>query len=98
MLRSLKELTGYIILATDGEIGSIHDFYLTIRLGPSVISSSTLALASGPAGVLSPTAFNQHSGRHEIPSLVTQDQVKNSPDIDSISRLTPTGNRLIYLL
>ena len=27
MLRSVKELTGYKILATDGEIGRVHDFY-----------------------------------------------------------------------
>ena len=27
MLRSLKELQGYTISATDGDIGSVHDFY-----------------------------------------------------------------------
>ena len=60
MLRSLKELTGYTILATGGEIGSAHDFYFdnqTWTLRYLVVDTS--AWLTGRRVLLSPAAFNQ---------------------------------------
>jgi len=85
MLRSLKELTGYTILATDGEIGSAHDFYFdnqTWTLRYLVVDTS--AWLTGRRVLLSPAAFNQPQWERRVfPVSLTQEQVKNSPNIDT---------------
>jgi uncharacterized protein YrrD len=85
MLRSVKELTGYKILATDGEIGSVHDFYFDNQnwvMRYLVVDTATWL--AGRRVLLSPAAINQPQWQEQVlPVSLTQAQVKNSPDIDT---------------
>lgn len=83
MLRVLKELYGYDILALDGEIGKVHDFYfddeewvlryLVVNTGPWILGRKVL---------ISPLALGQPDWvRAQFPVNLTREQVKDSPDI-----------------
>lgn len=83
MLRSTKELFDYDILATDGEIGEVEDFYfsdsdwivryLVADTGPWILGRKVLILASE----LREPDWN----RETFPVDLTREQVKNSPDV-----------------
>lgn len=84
MLRSLKELIGYELLAKDGYIGKTHDFlfndedwrirYLVVDTGPWILGRKVLVslLALGQPVWASET----------FPVDLTRDQVKSSPDVN----------------
>jgi hypothetical protein len=84
MLRSLKELIGYELLAKDGLMGKTHDFffsdedwrtrYLVVDTGPWILGRKVLVsiLALGQPVWASET----------FPVNLTREQVKNSPDVD----------------
>lgn len=85
MLRSLKELYGYDILAYDGEIGKVHDFYfddehweiryLVVDTGPWILGRKVL---------ISPVALGQPNWiERQFPVNLTREQIENSPDIDT---------------
>jgi sporulation protein YlmC with PRC-barrel domain len=84
MLRGLKELKGYIILATDGEIGRVHDFYLDAQdWAIRYLVVDTGAWLVGRRVLISPTALNQPDWQQKrLPVSLTQAQVENSPGID----------------
>ncbi len=85
MLRSLNNVTGYKLHASDGEIGKVQDFffddenwvvrYMVVRTGSWLLGEDVL---------ISPYAFTKID-RHEREIYVelTREQVKNSPDIDT---------------
>jgi hypothetical protein len=85
MLRSIKDLEGYAIRATDGDIGHAKDFYfddeawviryLVVETG-SWLSSRKVLIS--PIAVGSPDEANR-----ELPVAITKVQVENSPDIDT---------------
>ncbi|MGD8402686.1 MAG: hypothetical protein PVJ21_03430 [Anaerolineales bacterium] len=84
MLRSLKELIGYELLAKDGLMGKTHDFlfsdedwqvhYLIVDTGPWILGRKVLVslLALGQPVWASET----------FPVDLTREQVKTSPDVD----------------
>jgi len=85
MLRSLKELYGYKILALDGDIGKVHDFYfddeswivryLVVDTGPWILGRKVL---------ISPLALGQPDWMaRKFPVSLTRDDVKNSPDVNT---------------
>ena len=85
MLRSVKETFGYDILATDGAIGSVHDFlfddstwvlrYLVVDTGEWL---------PGRLVLLSPVALGQPQWEGRVlPVSLSREQVRNSPDIRS---------------
>ncbi|MDQ6619105.1 MAG: PRC-barrel domain-containing protein [Pseudomonadota bacterium] len=85
MLRSINDLQDYAIRATDGDIGHVTDFYfddeawviryLVVDTGSWLLSRRVL---------ISPIAIGQPDWAAEVlPVSITQDQVKNSPDIDT---------------
>ncbi|MDD2776682.1 MAG: PRC-barrel domain-containing protein [Gallionella sp.] len=85
MLRTMNDLEDYAIHATDGNIGRIKDFYfddeawviryLIVDTGTWLLSRKVL---------ISPIAFGQPNWAEKIlPVSITQEQVKNSPDIDT---------------
>ncbi|GIK40647.1 MAG: hypothetical protein BroJett011_44800 [Chloroflexota bacterium] len=84
MLRSLKELKGYTILATDGEIGRVHDFYLDVQdWAIRYLVVDTGAWLVGRRVLISPTALHQPDWEQKrLPVSLTQAQVENSPGID----------------
>jgi hypothetical protein len=84
MLRSMNSLAGYAILATDGEIGKVDDFffddqtwgvaYLVVKLG---------GLLTGRQVLLPPTALGQPDWeKKQFPVAYTMKQVEESPDVD----------------
>lgn len=85
MLRKVKELTGYSLQATDGELGKIKDVffddekwtirYLVVETGSWLNSRRVLISPYSIAGVNPDDA--------SISVRLTQEQVKNSPNIDT---------------
>jgi hypothetical protein len=84
MLREIEEMYGFAIRATDGDIGKVQDFYFddeswTVRYvvvdtGPWVLGRRVL---------ISPQALEPSLWVQEvIPSELTTEQVKKSPDVD----------------
>ena len=85
MLRSLKELYGYNIQASDGEIGTVHDFYfdekgwttryLVVNTGPWFLGKKVL---------IAPDALGQPDWIAEnFPVNLTRQKIKDSPSIDT---------------
>jgi len=85
MLRSIKELYGYRILAIDGDIGWVHDFlfddhawtirYLVVDVGTFLPGRKVLVV---------PAALDDPEWKTNSLSIqLTKEQVKNSPDIDA---------------
>lgn len=85
MKRSLNNLIGYTIGATDGEIGKVKDFYFddhtwTIRY----LIVETGSWLNERKVLISPQALLMPDWEGEVfPVNLTKDQVKNSPDIDT---------------
>jgi len=85
MLRTMNDLEGYAIRATDGTIGHVTDFYfddeawviryLVVDTGNWLSSRKVL---------ISPIAIGQPNWAEKIlPVSITKEQVKNSPDINT---------------
>lgn len=85
MLRSLIDLEGYAIRATDGLIGHVKDIYFddeawTIRY---LVVETGSWLASRKV-LISPVAVGWPDWTGKVlPVSITREQVKNSPDIDT---------------
>jgi hypothetical protein len=85
MLRSMNDLEGYAIQATDGTIGHVKDFYfddaawvvryLIVETGSWLSSRKVL---------ISPMSIGQPDwDARVLPVSITKEQVKNSPEIDT---------------
>ena len=85
MLRNLTDLKGYAILATDGAIGHVTDFYFddeawVIRY--LVVDTGTWL--SSRKVLISPIAIGHPDWTEKVlPVAITKEQVKNSPEIDT---------------
>jgi uncharacterized protein YrrD len=85
VLRTIEDLEGYTIGATDGTIGHVKDFYFDdaawiIRY----LVVETGNWLSHRRVLISPSAINQPDWSEKIfPAAITQQQVKNSPSIDT---------------
>jgi hypothetical protein len=85
MLRSMKDLENYSILATDGEIGQLKDFYFDD--GAWVVRYlivDTGSWLSSRKVLISPISV-RHADWQErsLPLSITKEQVRNSPNIDT---------------
>ena len=85
MLRSLKELEGYLISATDGDVGRVVDFLLddehwTIRY----LVAETGGFLDGRRVLISPVSFRtvERSSRR-VHFALTVDKIKSSPSVDT---------------
>ena len=84
MLRDLSAMENYAIGATDGVIGRVKDFYfddeawvvryLVVETGPWLAHRKVL---------ISPLSLGVTGSERVFPARLTQQQVKNSPDIDT---------------
>ena len=85
MLRSMKDLEGYAIRATDGNIGHVKDFYFDDEAW--VIRYFVVATGSWLSSrevLISPIAIGEPDWSNNVlPVSITKEQVKNSPDIDT---------------
>jgi uncharacterized protein YrrD len=85
MKRSIKELEGFTLRETDGEIGKVEDFYFddqswTIRY----LIVRTGGWLSGRKVLISPSVVQQPDWENkEFPVKLTKKQIENSPDIDT---------------
>jgi len=81
MLRSIEELYGYTIRATDGDIGKVHDFYFddefwTIRY----LVVDTGPWLTGRRVLIAPASLDQPDwGSQSLPVRLTKKQVEQSP-------------------
>lgn len=85
MLRKVNELHGYSLLATDGELGKVKDVFFddekwTIRY----LVVETGSWLSSRQVLISPYSIDTvNEAETSITVRLTQEQVKNSPDIDT---------------
>jgi hypothetical protein len=84
MLRSLRDLEGYAVNATDGDIGSVSDFFLSDdRWVVRYLVAETGGFFSGRQVLISPIAFRQVDwSTRRFHLALTRDKVKNSPSVD----------------
>lgn len=97
MLQSVNDLKGYAIVATNGEIGSIEEFYfddekLTVRY----LVANTGNWLTGKQNLISPFAVTHldHDTR-KIRVNLTMEQVKNSPGIDKHQPVSRQMERIV---
>jgi hypothetical protein len=97
MLRSLKDLEGYTVTATDGDIGSVVDFLLddqhhTVRY--AVVQTG--GVFSGRRVLISLVSFRDADwSTHRFNVALTVNKVKNSPDVD-VDKPISRQNELEY--
>ena len=85
MLRSVNDLTGFHLLATDGEIGHVEEFYFDDeRWALRYIVVNTGNWLSGRQVLISPFSVKQVDWEKRLLHVaLTQSQVEHSPDIDT---------------
>jgi len=85
MKRSVKSLTGYLMGASDGEIGKVIDFYFDDKTWAiRYLIVETGDWLSGRKVLISPQALlstNWENG--SFPINLTKEQIENSPNIDT---------------
>ena len=93
MLQSINDLKGYDIIAADGEIGSIEEFYFEdTTLQVRYLVANTGSWLTGTQNLISPLAITHlDRERRTIHVNLTKEQVIKSPGIDKhlpVSRQT----------
>ena len=90
MLRSLEELKGYTIQATDGEIGRCHDFLFDDQTwAVRYMVADTRKWLPGKKVVISPIALGDPDWTaRRLPVKLTQEQVRSAPDLDEHAPVT----------
>jgi len=85
MLRTLDNLLGYRVVAIDGEIGRVRDFLFddTSWKLRYVVVETGLLLSNRRVLVAPPALGRIVSGKREFRVLLTMEDVRNSPDIDT---------------
>jgi len=84
MLRSVKELHGYTILAADGEIGKVDEFYFDDQEWMiCYLQVDTSKWLAGKQALVSPLALSQpDQADHTLSARLTRAQLKNCPNLD----------------
>jgi len=84
-LRNAKDLLGYSIRATDGEIGHVADLYFDDeRWAVRYLVVDTGGWLTGRKVLISPRAFGVPEWSAKVlPVSLTKSQVENSPDVDT---------------
>jgi uncharacterized protein YrrD len=85
MQRNSKSLIGYIMEATDGEIGKVDELYFDDRTWKiNYLIVNTGSWLSGREVLISTAKLaNTRSERGVLPVNLTKEQVRNSPDMDT---------------
>lgn len=98
MNRNIKNLVGFSLKETDGEIGNIEDFYfddITWKVRYLVVKTGNWF--TGRKVLISPKSLQKADWENEefLVSL-TQDQIKNSPDIDTEKPVSRQQEEQLY--
>jgi len=85
MLRSVKNLEGFAICATDGTIGHVKDFYFDDKAWVvRYLVVETGSWLSSRKVLISPLSMGKPDWAQKVvPVSISKEQVKNSPDIDT---------------
>jgi sporulation protein YlmC with PRC-barrel domain len=85
MLRSVQDLEGYAIRATDGTIGHVKDFYIDDKTWVvRYLVVETGSWLSSRKVLISPFSIGHPDWTERIlPVSITKEKVKSSPDIDT---------------
>ncbi len=85
MLRSAKELRGYAVAASDGDIGDVDDLYFDDQAWVMrYLAVDTGTWLPGRRVLISPISLGQPEWLvKRLPVALTKDRVRNSPDIDT---------------
>lgn len=84
MLWSFDELKGYALRATDGTLGSVHDLLFDDQHWTARWLVVDTAWLFGRRVLIAPQALGHPDGvAREFPVNLTQDQIKNAPDVDA---------------
>ncbi len=85
MLRSIKELRGYKLIARDGKVGEVHEFYFDDRAW--VMRYAVVDTGNWLAGrrvLISPHSLEQPDWeKKQIDVKLTRKQIEGSPSIDA---------------
>ena len=84
MLRSLKEIEGFTIAASDGEIGKVKNFYFDdSRWVVRYLIVETGTWLDGRLTLVSPIGLGKPRwDQRQLPTRATREQVRKSPSID----------------
>ena len=85
MLRNVRHLRGYAILATDGAIGEVEDLYFDDdRWAIRYLVVDTGSWLPGRKVLISPHAIGRPDWMaQQLPVTLTKAQVEGSPDVDT---------------
>jgi hypothetical protein len=85
MIRSVKEMTKFEVVATDGPIGSVDDFYFDDeRWAIRYVVVDTGRLLSGRRVLISPVSVSRTEwGGKRLSLSISRERVNNSPGIDT---------------
>ncbi len=85
MLRSLQEIVGYQIEASDGELGRVKDFYFDdVHWGARYVLVDTGKWLPGRKVLVAPGSVGRPDhDRQVLPVDLTREQVADSPSIDA---------------
>src|SRR5579863_7769175 len=90
MLRGMNKLHGYVLEATDGEVGMVDEFYFDDTVwAVRYVVVDTGNWLTGRRVLLAPGVLGKiDSERHVLPVSLTRKQVEDSPDIDTDRPIT----------
>ena len=84
MLHKTSKMTGFHIIATDGEIGHVDDFLVDESWTLRYLVVDTSNWIGGKSVLISPSALEKvNSPEKEIRVKLTRDQIEHSPSVDS---------------
>ena len=98
MLRSVQDLEGFAIRATDGTIGHVRDLYFDDKTwAVRYLVVETGSWLSSRKVLISPIAIGHPDWKARVlPVSITQQQVRNSPDIDT-DKPVSRQHEMLYL-
>ncbi|MEO6843949.1 MAG: PRC-barrel domain-containing protein [Ginsengibacter sp.] len=98
MNRNIRNLVGYSLKETDGEIGNIEDFYfddISWKIRYLVVRTGNWF--TGRKVLISPKSLQNPDWEHEeFHVSLTKEQIKNSPDIDTEKPVSRQQEEQLY--
>lgn len=83
MLRNIKQLCGFTILAQDSKIGNVHGFYFDDKIWTIRYLVGETGWLSSRRVVVSPVSLSQvHWAEEQVVVNLTKAQIEESPEID----------------
>lgn len=98
MLRSIKQMDGFSIVASDGEVGSIKDFLFDDKLwAVRYLVVNTGGWLTGRTVLISPHAVERVTwAARNLHVSLSKEQVQNGPDIDTAKPVSRQHEALLF--